>query len=53
MGDMIRCQRCRTFHYRNDPCPHEPDEEQEADDVEYGFHEKSDDLYQRWKEGDL
>lgn len=21
MGDMIRCHRCGTHHYRNDPCP--------------------------------
>ena len=21
MGDMIRCSRCSTHHYRNDPCP--------------------------------
>jgi hypothetical protein len=21
MGDMIRCPRCGTWHYRNDPCP--------------------------------
>jgi len=21
MGDMIRCPRCQTHHYRNDPCP--------------------------------
>lgn len=20
MGDMIRCPKCATFHYRNDPC---------------------------------
>jgi len=23
MGDMIKCGRCCTFHYRNDPCPDE------------------------------
>ena len=23
MGDMIRCAKCSTFHYRNDPCPEE------------------------------
>lgn len=21
MGDMIRCPKCGTYHYRNDPCP--------------------------------
>ena len=21
MGDMIRCPKCATHHYRNDPCP--------------------------------
>jgi hypothetical protein len=21
MGDTIRCPRCATWHYRNDPCP--------------------------------
>ena len=21
MGDMIRCNKCKTHHYRNDPCP--------------------------------
>lgn len=21
MGDMLRCSRCSTHHYRNDPCP--------------------------------
>ena len=20
-GDMIRCPKCGTWHYRNDPCP--------------------------------
>lgn len=20
MGDMLRCNKCQTFHYRNDPC---------------------------------
>jgi len=31
MGDMIRCPKCRTFHYRNDPCPDDdvPTPEQE------------------------
>ena len=23
MGDMARCPKCATFHYRNDPCPDE------------------------------
>jgi len=23
MGDMIRCGKCGTHHYRNDPCPDE------------------------------
>lgn len=23
MGDMIRCPKCATHHYRNDPCPDE------------------------------
>lgn len=27
MGDMARCPRCQTHHYRNDPCPHEPEPE--------------------------
>lgn len=22
MGDMIRCPKCQTYHYRNDPCPY-------------------------------
>ena len=26
MGDMIRCSKCRTHHYRNDPCPDFPKE---------------------------
>ena len=25
MGDMIRCPKCATHHYRNDPCPDELD----------------------------
>jgi hypothetical protein len=25
MGDMIRCPKCATHHYRNDPCPDEPE----------------------------
>jgi hypothetical protein len=27
MSDMIRCHKCQTFHYGNDPCSHEPDPE--------------------------
>lgn len=23
MGDMIRCPKCATHHYRNDPCPND------------------------------
>lgn len=30
MGDMIRCPKCATHHYRNDPCP---DEEPRKNDV--------------------
>ena len=25
MGDMLRCPKCSTFHYRNDPCPDDGD----------------------------
>jgi len=32
MGDMARCPRCQTHHYRNDPCPHEPEPEYLFDD---------------------
>jgi hypothetical protein len=34
MGDMIRCPRCGTWHYRNDPCPYEYDEPEEGEDAQ-------------------
>jgi hypothetical protein len=27
MSDMIRCHKCQTFHYGNDPCSHDPETE--------------------------
>lgn len=32
--DMIRCPRCQTYHYGNDPCAHEPEPEYVRFDAE-------------------
>jgi len=34
MSDMIRCSKCATFHYRNDPCPDEGEGERPTDHSE-------------------
>jgi hypothetical protein len=47
MGDMIRCNKCKTHHYRNDPCP---DDEPRQEEEEIGDANILDDMPDR---GDL
>ncbi len=37
MGNMIRCPKCGTHHYANDPCPDFEDRMKKAlDEVQFG-----------------